>query len=143
MLGGLFTMLVYILPLHKRPIYCGVFGMGEGLAVLAAPIAGGILTESLSWRWCFWINLPIGGISILMTLFLFSDPKPSDKTKSLKQKLYELDLVSNLLFIPALTSLFLALSWGGTKYSWNDGKIIGPLVTFVVLLVAFAYNQYC
>jgi hypothetical protein len=57
------------------------------------------------------------------------------------QKLIELDPLSNLLFIPALTSLFIALSWAGTKYPWDDGKVIGPLVTFAVLIIAFLYNQ--
>ncbi|GFG05305.1 putative HC-toxin efflux carrier TOXA [Aspergillus lentulus] len=141
-IGGLFTILVYILPLRRRPFFCGVLGMVESLAILAAPIIGGVLTESLGWRWCFWINLPIGSVSLLMTIFLFSDPKPSDTNKSLKQKLIEIDPVSSLLFIPALTSLFIALSWAGTKYAWDDGKVIGPLIAFTVLLIAFAYNQY-
>jgi MFS family permease len=141
-IGGLFTILVYVLPLRRRPFYCGLLGMIESIAILAAPIIGGVLTESPGWRWCFWINLPIGGTSILMTLFLFSDPKPSDTSKTLKQKLLELDPVGNLLFIPALTSLFVALSWAGTKYTWDDGKVIGPLVTFAVLILVFSYTQH-
>lgn len=112
------------------------------MAIIAAPILGGVLTESLGWRWCFWINLPIGGATLLMTMFLFSDPKPSDTSITFQQKLVELDPLSNLLFIPALTSLFIALSWAGTKYSWDDGKVISPLVTFVVLIAAFMYNQH-
>ncbi|RMX88691.1 hypothetical protein D0869_01437 [Hortaea werneckii] len=58
------------------------------------------------------------------------------------QKIGELDLVSNCLFIPSLTALFLALSWAGVKYPWSDGKVIGLLVTCAVLLVAFLFNQY-
>ncbi|EFQ96977.1 major facilitator superfamily transporter [Nannizzia gypsea CBS 118893] len=141
LIGGLFIILVYILPLHRRPFFCGLFGMVESAAVLAAPIVGGLLTESLGWRWCFWINLPIGAVTLLMTIFLFSDPKPSNTSITLGQKLLELDPLSNLLFIPALASLFLALSWAGTKYAWDDGRVIGPLVTFAVLMAAFLYNQ--
>lgn len=75
--------------------------------------------------------------------FLFSDPgnRPQD-TLTFAQKITELDLVSNCLFIPALTALFVGLSWAGTKYSWADGRVIGLLVVFVVLLAAFIYNQY-
>ncbi|KAK6826390.1 hypothetical protein RU639_005514 [Aspergillus parasiticus] len=140
-IGGLFTILVYVLPLRQRPFFCGLLGMVESVAILAAPIVGGILTQSLGWRWCFWINLPIGGVTLLMTIFMFSDPKPSNTNMTFRQKLVEVDPISNLLFIPALTSLFIALAWAGTKYPWNDGKVIGPLVTFAVLIVAFLYNQ--
>ncbi|KAF7594640.1 hypothetical protein BBP40_008730 [Aspergillus hancockii] len=140
-IGGFFTILVYILPLHQRPFFCGMLGIIESVAILAAPILGGLLTQSLGWRWCFWINLPIGGVTLLMTIFLFSDPKPSDTSITFRQKLVQLDLISNLLFIPALTSLFIALSWAGTKYPWDNGKVIGPLVTFTVLIVAFLHNQ--
>ena len=76
-----------------------------------------------------------------MTIFLFSDPKPSDTNMTFKQQFVQLDLISNLLFIPALTSLFIALSWAGTKYAWDDSKVIGPLVTFAFLLTVFAYTQ--
>ncbi|KAE8422257.1 major facilitator superfamily transporter [Aspergillus pseudocaelatus] len=129
-IGGLFTILVYILPLHRRPFFCGLLGIIESVAILAAPIVGGLLTQSLGWRWCFWINLPIAGVTLLMTIFLFSDPKPSNINMTFREKLVEVDPISNLLFIPALTSLFIALSWTGTKYPWNNGKVIGPLVTF-------------
>ena len=140
-IGGFFTILVHILPLRRRPLFCGVLGCIESVAILAAPIVGGLLTQSLGWRWCFWINLPIGGATLLTTIFLFSDPKPSDTSINFRQKLVELDPLSNLLLIPALTSLFIALSWAGTKYPWGDAKVIGPLVTFTVLIVAFLYNQ--
>ena len=58
------------------------------------------------------------------------------------QKIRELDLVSNCLFIPSLTALFVALSWAGTKYPWSDGKVIALFVVFAVLLAAFVFNQY-
>jgi MFS family permease len=118
-----------------------MLGGVESVAVLSAPILGGVLTQSLGWRWCFWINLPIGGATLLMIIFLFSDPKPSDKNISFRDKLVQLDLLSNLLFIPGLTSLFIALSWAGTKYPWDDGKVIGLLVSFAVLIAAFSLNQ--
>ncbi|GAB1193970.1 hypothetical protein APSETT444_003207 [Aspergillus pseudonomiae] len=61
---------------------------------------------------------------------------------TMTQKIRELDLVSNCLFIPSLTALFIALSWAGTKYPWSDGKVIGLFVVFAVLLVVFLINQY-
>jgi MFS family permease len=141
LIGGIFTVITYILPLRKRPFYCGILGGVEAVAMLVAPILGGVLTESIGWRWCFWINLPIGGATFMMLMLLFSDPKPSDKSISFGRKLVLLDPISNLLFIPGLTSLFLALSWAGTEYAWNDVKVIGLLVTFAILVTAFSFNQ--
>ncbi|KAJ5090206.1 hypothetical protein N7532_008890 [Penicillium argentinense] len=89
------------------------------------------------------INLPIGALSLVAMFFLFSDPRSRQEDDlTLVQKIKELDLVSNSLFIPSLTALFVALSWAGMKYPWSDGKVIGLLIVFAVLLAAFVYNQY-
>jgi hypothetical protein len=89
------------------------------------------------------INLPIGGVSLATLLFLFSDPRAQPENDlTMAQKIRELDLVSNCLFIPSLTALFVALSWAGTKYPWSDGRVIGLFLVFALLLGAFVYNQY-
>ena len=144
LLSGCFVILVQSIPLRRRPMFVGMMGSIEGVATLAAPLLGGALTQSLDWRWCFYINVPIGAVTLLLTLCCFSDmQKPNDVARmTLKQKVSQLDLLSNLLFLPALTSLFLAFSWAGTKYSWDSGRVIGPLITFAVLLTAFVYNQF-
>ncbi|CAF9902778.1 MAG: hypothetical protein ALECFALPRED_000014 [Alectoria fallacina] len=144
LLSGCFVILVQSMPLRRRPMVVGVMGSIEGVATLAAPLLGGALTQSLDWRWCFYINAPIGAVTLLLTMCCFSDTrKLSDVVRmTFKQKVSQLDLLSNLLFLPALTSLFLAFSWAGTKYPWDSGRVIGPLVTFAVLLAAFVYNQF-
>ena len=144
LLSGCFTILIHSMPLRRRPMFVGVLGGLESLAVIAAPLLGGVLTQALGWRWCFWINLPIGGLTILLAIFFVPHgPKSSDRNSmTVRQKVAQLDLVSNLLFLPAITSLFIALSWAGTRYSWSDGKVIGLLVTFAVLLLGFSYNQH-
>ncbi|KAL4785308.1 major facilitator superfamily domain-containing protein [Aspergillus varians] len=141
-LAGCFAVMVQIIPLNRRPVFAGLLACVESLAIIAAPIVGGALTQSLGWRWCFWINLPIGAVSLASILFLFSDPRtrPEDDL-SVTQKIRELDLISNCLFIPSITALFVALSWAGTKYPWSDGKVIGLFVVFAVLLAAFIFNQ--
>ncbi|KAE8404930.1 major facilitator superfamily domain-containing protein [Aspergillus pseudonomiae] len=142
-LAGCFAVLVHIVPLNRRPVFAGLMACVESLAIIAAPILGGALTQSLGWRWCFWINLPIGTVSLVTMLFLFSDPRTlQEDDLTMTQKIRELDLVSNCLFIPSLTALFIALSWAGTKYPWSDGKVIGLFVVFAVLLVLFLINQY-
>ncbi|OGE55012.1 hypothetical protein PENARI_c005G10345 [Penicillium arizonense] len=100
-------------------------------------------SASEGWRWCFWINLPIGSVSLATLFFLFSDPRTRQEDDlTLTQKIRELDLLSNCLFIPSLTTLFVALSWAGTKYPWSDRKVIALFVVFAVLLAAFVFNQY-
>ncbi|KAL5048558.1 hypothetical protein BDW71DRAFT_177043 [Aspergillus fruticulosus] len=142
-LAGCFAVAVQILPLDKRPVYVGLMTCVESLAIITAPIVGGALTQSLGWRWCFWINLPIGAVSLAAMFFLLSDPLTRQEDNlTLIQKIRALDLVSNCLFIPSLTALFIALSWAGTKYPWSDGKVIGLFVVFGVLLITFFLNQY-
>ncbi|KAI0435669.1 efflux pump antibiotic resistance protein [Xylaria telfairii] len=142
--SGCLVILVQSVPLHRRPIFLGLMGGIEGVATLAAPLLGGALTQSLGWRWCFYINPPVGTLTLILTACCLSDtPKPSLIARmTFKQKVLKLDLLSNLLFLPALTSLFLALSWAGTKYPWDSARVIGPIIAFVVLLAAFVYNQF-
>lgn len=61
---------------------------------------------------------------------------------SRREKLSQLDLLGNLIFVPSLTCLFLALQWAGSKYSWTNARIIGLLVVFVALLGLFVWQQY-
>ncbi|WPG99937.1 Hypothetical protein R9X50_00276000 [Acrodontium crateriforme] len=133
-----------IVPPQRRPMFVGFMCGVESLAIASAPVIGGALTEARGWRWCFWINLPIAGATLLITFFFLPDFGTSNSSAGmgLKEKLYQLDLVSNMILIPALTSLFIALSWAGVKFSWHDGRVAGLLVTFGVLSAAFIYNQY-
>ncbi|RAK81779.1 MDR family MFS transporter [Aspergillus fijiensis CBS 313.89] len=144
LLAGCFVILVHSTPLHRRPMFTGIMSAVEGLATLSAPLLGGAIVQSLGWRWCFYLNAPIGAVTLLLTTCCFSDPPKPDHTAHFtsKQKLSQLDLLSNLLFIPALASLFLAFSWAGTKYPWSSGPVIGPLVAFTVLMGGFIYNQH-
>lgn len=142
--AGCFVILVQSVPLRRRPMFMGIMGGVEGVATLAAPLIGGALTQSVGWRWCFYLNAPIGLMTILLTMFCFTDEsKPDHITRlTLKQKAAQLDLVSNMVFIPALTSLFLALSWAGTKYPWSSLNVIGPLIAFAILLCASFIIKY-
>nr|RBR01955.1 hypothetical protein FVER53263_12880 [Fusarium verticillioides] len=140
--AGSFIIIVQSTPLRRRPAFLGFLGAAEGLATIAAPLLGGAL-QTLSWRWCFYISAPIGALTLLLTMFCLSEDQKSGGVTELsfKQKVAQLDVVSNMLFLPALTSLFLALSWAGTVYPWSSGQVIGPLVTFSVLLGVFIFNQ--
>lgn len=138
---GCFYMLVHVVPLRKRPLVVGFLNGIEALANISSPSIGGLIVGSVSWRWCFWINLPIGALSLAIIFFALRVDVKDRSPLTLRQKIVELDLVGNVLFIPSLTSLFLALSWAGTKYPWNSGMVIGLFVTAALLLALFAYDQ--
>ena len=139
---GSFYMLVHIVPLRKRPLLVGILSAIEGVATIAGPSIGGVIIGGLSWRWCFWINLPTGALSFIVIAFALKLDQSDRPSLPWKQRLIELDLIGNGLFVPSLTSLFLALSWAGTTYAWSSGTVIGLFVTFAVLLALFAYDQY-
>ena len=144
-ISGGFIIITYILPPHKRPLWASLLNMFEAVASIAGPLLGGILVEKLSWRWCFWISLPIGGITlVVLVLFLRIPPTVQTERPTLtwREILYQLDPVGTLVFVPSMTSLFLALGWAGITYPWSDPKVIGLLVTFLVLFALFAFDQY-
>lgn len=96
-----------------------------------------------TWRWCFYINLPIGGITMLVVLFFFTSPKRAAVANlSWKEKLNEFDIFGTLAFIPSIICLLIALQWGGTKYPWGNGRVIALFVVFGVLFVAFVAIQF-
>jgi MFS family permease len=142
--AGAFIMLVQSTPLRKRPTFLGLWAAIEGLSTIAGPLLGGAITQTIGWRWCFYINLPIGGATLLLTFLCFSEAlKASDVARlTFKEKFLQLDVISNLILVSALTCLFLAFSWAGAKYPWHSGRVIGLVITFGVLAAAFIYNQF-
>ncbi|MBZ6373538.1 MAG: hypothetical protein LBE67_00555 [Kocuria palustris] len=102
---------------------------------------GGLLTDHATWRWCFWINLPFGVLTGLVILLFFKDStSPKPKISRLGQ-LKRMDPLGILAFIPAIVSLLLCLQWGGTKYSWNNARIIALFVLFGVFGFAWCLIQ--
>ncbi|KAI3320292.1 major facilitator superfamily domain-containing protein [Xylariaceae sp. AK1471] len=140
--AGLFSgsavILSYSLPLRKRPIVFGAFGGIWGIASVAGPLLGGAFTDHITWRWCFYINLPIGGAAILVIFFFLRIPRVNNPDKqSFISRLLQLDLIGAGILIPAIIMLLLALQWGGVEYPWHDSRIIGLLVGAGVTALIF------
>ncbi|KAF3401555.1 Efflux pump roqT [Penicillium rolfsii] len=143
--NGCFLLIAYSAPPRQRPTLIGMMGAMYGLAAIAGPLLGGVFTSSskLTWRFCFYINLPLGFICALVIVFFMSSFSGGKTGKvKLMEQVKQMDVPGTLILLPAVVCLFVALQWGGTKYSWGNGRIIALLVLAVVLLSGFVFIEY-
>lgn len=145
--AGIFTGAIvavkYMFALERRPVVMGFLGLTFTLSTVLGPLIGGVLTDNLSWRWCFYINLPVGGTGMLLLIFFLNLPSPtaSDGPMTLRQQFLKLDPLGFITFVPSIISLLLALEWGGTKYAWSNPIMIVLLTLFAFLFVCFVAVQ--
>ncbi|KAL7905469.1 major facilitator superfamily domain-containing protein [Trichoderma velutinum] len=139
--SGAFSIVAFIAPLPKRPLYIGFISSFFGVATVIGPLIGGAFTEHVSWRWCFYINLPIGAVAGLALTLVFSPPTREIETEPITRRIQALDLIGASLFIPAILMALLALQWGGSTYPWKSATIIGLFLGFGGLCVVFVIWQ--
>ncbi|KAI4696805.1 uncharacterized protein J4E88_000984 [Alternaria novae-zelandiae] len=145
--SGIFTGAILIMfntvPLAKRPMLQGLFGACFGVASVAGPLLGGAFTSSsATWRWCFYINLPLGGFTLLVVCLLLKLDEKKPQLKSWGETIRQLDPLGTALFLPSITCLLLALEWGAADYPWTSPRMVILLVAFAMLLIAFVLWQY-
>lgn len=153
--SGSLIILAHSVPMSRRPLYTGILGSMYGIAVVAGPLLGGLFTDKATWRWCFYINLPFGVLSVFAIAFWFREPDRSGepaRQQQLQQKkgeccpwrtrIKQFDPFGTLVFMPAVISLLLALQWAGTEYKWSDPRIIALLAIFGVLMTIWLVLQW-
>jgi len=128
--GGLIVLtqaiIADIVPARERGKYQGAFGAVFGVASVAGPLLGGFFVDNLSWRWVFYINLPIGALALVVIAVVL----PATSTR----QRHQIDYLGAVLLAGFAICIVLATSWGGTTYPWNSGVIIGLFAASVVLL---------
>ncbi|NUT20962.1 MAG: MFS transporter [Hamadaea sp.] len=135
--GGLMVLaqaiLADLVPPRDRGRYMGFIGAAFGVASVAGPLLGGYLTDHASWRWVFYINLPLGAVALAMIAVVLKLPAPTSRSR--------VDYLGAVLLSAAVTCLVLVTSWGGSEYAWSSAQIrwlLAATLGFTVLWLVSA-----
>lgn len=124
-----------LVPLRERGAYLGVVLGMVGLGAALGPLFGGLLVSYSTWRWAFYLALPIGAASLVL-LFAFLHVK-YDKSQTLATKLSSLDWLGNAVFVGGATPVLIALSWAGGQYTWSSYQVLVPLIVGLATMGGF------
>lgn len=136
--GGLMTLVLAIVgdvvPPRQRGRYQGYFGGVFGIASVIGPLLGGLLTDHLSWRWVFYVNLPVGILALSVVAARLHLP--------VRRTDHKVDYAGATLLAISVVSLLLATVWGGVDYPWNSAQIIGLFVTSLIGTALFIWREH-
>jgi EmrB/QacA subfamily drug resistance transporter len=130
---GAFALIGDLVPPRERGKYQGLMGGIMAIAMIGGPLIGGLITDHASWRWIFYMNLPIGAVGFFMLLFLLH--LPVRKTE------HKIDWLGAALLGVSITAMVLITTWGGKEYAWDSAQILGLAGLALVTLAAFVFVQ--
>ncbi|KAL5430210.1 hypothetical protein PMIN06_012584, partial [Paraphaeosphaeria minitans] len=149
--AGLYTMVLVVLPEMctpaQYPLYSTIVSMVSVFSSLLGPILGGAISQKLTWRWIFFLNIPPGilALGLLYTAIPshFPHSRPSDALKMSMQSIRRLDIIGTVLLLAATTLFLLALEENSIGHSWTNAIVVSPLVASLVLWCAFfGWSKY-
>ena len=131
--GGLMVgaqaIIADVVPPRDRGRYMGLIGSVFAVASVAGPLLGGFLVEAISWRWVFYVNIPLGLVAVVIVITRLHLHTPTHRHK--------IDWLGAGLLTAGVSALVLVTTWGGNEYRWGSGTILGLALVSVVLLIAF------
>ncbi|KAK2053961.1 MFS general substrate transporter [Colletotrichum caudatum] len=141
---GVMVLIGETTTIQERPMYLACIGLTWGLGTILGPLIGGAFADSdATWRWAFYINLPIGGLAAPVYLVMLPSPDPQPGA-SIVKRLAEIDWVGAVLMLGAIITFTMAISFGGVMYEWDSGSEIALFVVAGVLFIVFGVQQaYC
>ncbi|KLT44397.1 MFS general substrate transporter [Cutaneotrichosporon oleaginosum] len=142
--SGAMVIVAEITPLHSRAQYMALIGICFALASVIGPLVGGAFADHVSWRWCFYINLPLGGVALLLQAVVQPARAPMGRKASYKgyggdmvRQLVRCDWGGVLLAMGWACAFILGLQWGGITRAWSDPAVVACLVLAAVLVPIF------
>ena len=128
-----FTIIFDIFPPEKRGKMGGLFGAVFGLSSIFGPLLGAYITDYISWHWVFYINLPLGILSLILIVLFYKESPVHQKQK--------IDWLGAITLIGAVVCLMFALELGGQKYDWDSYFILSLFAGFTILSIVFLYVE--
>jgi EmrB/QacA subfamily drug resistance transporter len=132
LVGAIATLGDMVSP-RERGQYMGYMMAAMMVAMVAGPLVGGYITDSLSWRWIFYINMPVGGAALLYLAATLHMPR--------RKVQHKIDYLGAGLLAVAVTAIVLLTTWGGSQYKWSSPQIVGLAVLTVASTIAFCMAE--
>ncbi len=130
---GVFATIGDLVSPRERGQYMGYMMAAMMVAMVAGPLVGGYITDSLSWRWIFYINMPVGGAALVYLVATLRLPY--------RKVQHKIDYLGAGVLAVAVTAIVLLTTWGGTQYAWGSAPIVGLGVLAVAATVAFLLTE--